>query len=126
MNKNLKIVVFGFLVWLVPFAVSFIIFPLKNTMRPLFESLMPLILTIVVITLCYYYLKSINANFAKEGIIIGLAWFLINIIIDLFMFLPASPMHMTFVDYMADIGLTYVIIPVITIGMGLIANNKSV
>lgn len=126
MNKNLKIVVFGFLVWLVPFAVSFIIFPLKNTMRPLFESLMPLILTIVVITLCYYYLKSINANFAKEGIIIGWAWFLINIIIDLFMFLPASPMHMTFVDYMADIGLTYVIIPVITIGMGLIANNKSV
>lgn len=124
MNKYLKIVIFGFLVWLVPFAVSFLVFPLKASMRPLFESIMPLILTIVVITLTYYYMKNLNANFVKEGIVIGIAWYIINIAIDLVMFLPASPMQMSFADYMMDIGLTYVMIPVITIGMGYLLSSK--
>lgn len=125
MNKNLKIVLFGVLVWLIPFLVAFVIFPLRISMRPLFESIMPLTLTIVVIILAYYYLKDIGSNFIKEGIIIGLVWFIIDIAIDLFMFLPASPMQMGFLDYMMDIGLTYVMIPVITIGMGYMAQNKT-
>lgn len=125
MNKNLKIILFGFLVWLIPFAVSFVVFPLKFTMRPLFESIMPLVLTITVITLSYYYyLKNLDANFAKEGIIIGLVWFVINIAIDLALFLPASPMQMSFADYMMDIGLTYVMIPIITIGMGYLLDSR--
>ncbi|MBI5679899.1 MAG: hypothetical protein HZC47_03260 [Methanobacterium sp.] len=125
MNRYLKIVIFGFLVWLIPFLVSFVVFPLKATMRPLFESIMPLVLTIVVVTLSYYYLKGMETSFVKEGMIIGLVWFVINIAIDLFMFMPASPMHMSFADYMMDIGLKYVMIPVITIGFGYIAQSKS-
>lgn len=126
MNKNLKIILYGVLVWLIPFAVSFIVFPLRTTMRPLFESIMPLVLSIVVITLAYYYIKNLDSNFVKEGFIIGISWYIINIAMDLFLFMPASPMHMSFVDYMMDIGLTYVMIPVITIGMGFMADNKSI
>lgn len=124
MNKYLKIVIFGFLVWLVPFAVSFLVFPLKTSMRPLFESIMPLILTIVVVTLTYYYMKNLDVNYVREGILIGIVWYVINIAIDLVMFLPASPMHMGFADYMMDIGLTYVMIPVITLGMGSLLDAK--
>ena len=126
MNKNLKIILYGVLVWLIPFAVSFIVFPLRTTMRPLFESIMPLVLSIVVITLAYYYIKNLDSNFVKEGFLIGISWYIINIAIDLFLFMPASPMHMSFVDYMMDIGLTYVMIPVITMGMGFMADNKSI
>jgi hypothetical protein len=125
MNKNLKIILYGFLVWLVPFAVSFIIFPLRASMRPLFESIMPLVLTIIVVILAYYYLKDLETNLVKEGVLIGLSWLAINLIIDLMLFLPASPMHMNILDYFMDIGLTYIIIPVITVGMGIMANNKS-
>lgn len=125
MNKNLKIVLFGVLVWLLPFLVAFVIFPLRTSMMPLFESIVPLTLTIVVIILVYYYLKDIGSNFIKEGIIIGIVWFIIDIALDLFMFIPASPMQMSFLDYMMDIGLTYVMIPVITIGMGYMAQNKT-
>lgn len=124
MNKYLKIIVFGFFVWLIPFLVSFVIFPLKASMRPLFESIMPLVLTITVIILAYYYLENINADYLKEGLILGVIWFIINIAIDLAMFMLASPMHMNFIDYMMDIGLTYVMIPVITIGMGVLLNSK--
>lgn len=125
MNKNLKIILYGFLVWLVPFAVSFIIFPLRTSMRPLFESVMPLVLTIIVVILSYYYLKNLETNLVKEGVLIGLSWLAINLIIDLMLFLPASPMQMNILDYFMDIGLTYIIIPVITVGMGIMANNKS-
>lgn len=125
MNKYLKIVIFGFLVWLIPFIVSFFIYPLKTAGNPLFESIMPLVLTIMVVLLAYFYLKTLKTDFIKEGIFIGVSWFLINIIIDLILFLPPSPMQMTFTNYMMDIGITYIIIPVITIGMGLIAENKS-
>ncbi len=111
MNRYLKIVIFGFIVWLILFLVSLVIFPIRTTMRPLFESIMHVVLTLVVVILAYYYLRDIEVNLKKEGIIIGLAWFLINIAIDLIMFLPASPMQMNLTDYMMDIGLTYVMIP---------------
>lgn len=124
MNKYLKIIIFGLLMWLVPFAISFLVFPLKTSMRPLFESIMPLILTIVVVTLSYYYMKNLDTNFVREGILIGIVWCIISIAIDLVMFLPVSPMHMSFADYMMDIGLTYVMIPVITIGMGYLLSSK--
>lgn len=124
MNRYLKIVVFGFLVWLIPFLVSFLVFPLKITMRPLFESIMALVLTIVVILLSYYYLKDIKSYYVKECLMICVVWYIISIAIDLVMFMPASPMQMSFDDYMMDIGLTYIMIPVITVGMGYMAQNK--
>lgn len=34
------------------------------------------------------------------------------------------PMKMTFADYLKDIGLTYIMIPVIILGIGKILNNK--
>ena len=40
MNRVIKIVGFGFLMWLVPFIVSLIIYPLKTSFNPLFESIM--------------------------------------------------------------------------------------
>ncbi|WP_281773929.1 hypothetical protein [Methanobacterium formicicum] len=125
MNRYLKIILFGFLIWLIPFVVSFFIYPLKTSGNPLFESIMPLALTIITVLLACTYLKSIQKEFVKESILIGVTWFLINIIIDLIMFLPVSPMQMTLNDYMADIGITYLIIPVITMGMGYLVQNKA-
>jgi hypothetical protein len=124
-NKSLKIVIFGFLLWLIPFIISFIIYPLKIGGSPLFESIMPIVITIMVVLLTYFYLITIETDFIKEGIKIGIIWFIINVIIDLFIFLPPNVMHMSFSNYMADIGITYLIIPTITIGMGIVAANKS-
>jgi len=118
MNKYLKIVGLGVLIWLIPFVVSFIIYPLRDDYRPLFESIMPVAIAIIVVIFSIIYFKKIDANFVKEGALIGLIWFVISIIIDLIMFLPESSMQMTFDNYMMDIGVTYLIIPVITIGLG--------
>ncbi len=40
MKRIWKIVLYGFLTWLIPFAVSIVIFPFHDSQRPLFESIM--------------------------------------------------------------------------------------
>ena len=125
MNKNLKIVLFGLLVWLIPFMVSFFIYPLKTPMYSLFESIMSVLIAVAAVIFSYFYFKDIGANFVREGVVTGIVWFIIAIVIDLVIFMPASPMHMNFTDYMMTVGVKYLIIPVVTIGSGYLAQNKS-
>jgi len=122
MNKYLKIALFGFLVWLIPFAVSFFIFPLKISAPALFESIMPVVISICAALFSILYLKKLEAGFLKEGIMLGVIWFAISLALDLLMFMW-GPMKMTFANYMMDIGLTYLIIPTITIGFGYLTNR---
>ena len=126
MNKNMKIVLFGFLIWLIPFAVSFFIYPIKAPMYSLFESIMSVLIAAAAVIFSYLYFKNIKTNFVMEGIITGIVWFIIAIVIDLLMFMPASPMHMNFNDYMMTVGVKYLIIPVVTIGLGYVAQNKAI
>ena len=66
MNKYLKIVLFGVVAWIVPFVISFFIYPLKTAGSPLFESIVPIFITIIVITLAYLYLKNIKTDFKRR------------------------------------------------------------
>ncbi len=125
MNKNLKIVLFGFLVWLIPFAVSFFIYPIKTPMYSLFESIMSILIAVSAVIFSCLYFRSIETNFVMEGVVTGIVWFVIAVVMDLLMFLPASPMHMGFTDYMMAVGVKYLIILVITIGSGYMAQNKT-
>ena len=98
MNRVIKIVGFGFLMWLVPFIVSLIIYPLKTSFNPLFQSIMPVVITMTVVFLAVAYFKDVNTNFLQEGSIIGVSWFLISISIDLILFMPSCPMQMIFTN----------------------------
>lgn len=124
MNKYVKLVGFGFLIWLIPFLVSFVIFPLRNANRPLFESVMPVILVLTVMIISVLFFKKIEKESLKEGLIAGVLWFALSLAIDLMLFMPASPMQMSFSDYMMDIGLTYLIILMIPISIGALVSKK--
>ncbi len=54
----------------------------------------------------------------KESIALGLLWFAVNVLIDLPLML-SEPINMSLADYAADIGLTYLLIPAVTIGIGM-------
>jgi hypothetical protein len=124
MNKYVKLVGFGFLIWLIPFLVSFVIFPLRNANRPLFESIMPVFLALTAMIISVLYFKKVEKESLKEGLFAGVLWFVLSLVIDLMLFLPASPMQMSFSDYMMDIGLTYLIILIIPIGIGALISKK--
>lgn len=95
MNRGIKIVVYGFFMWLIPFLVSLVIYPLKTFAYPLFESIMPVVIAITAVFLGITYFKSVFANYLNEGLLIGGSWFVICISIDSLLFLSPSPMQMS-------------------------------
>ena len=124
MKRIWKIVLYGFLTWLIPFVVSIVIFPFHDSQRPLFESIMPVVLAACAVAFGILYLRRADAAYLREGIVIGAAWLVINLVIDLPLF-SAGPMAMPLADYVKDIGLTYLIIPAVTVGMGYLLEKKS-
>ncbi len=124
MKSIKKAILYGFLIWLIPFVVAFIIFPIHDSNRPLFESIMPITIALSVVIFGKMYFKNVETNYKKEGIWLGFIWIIISLVIDLILFLPESPMHLSFVDYLMDIGITYLMIPVITIGFGWLLNKN--
>ena len=124
MKSIKKALVYGFAVWVVPFVAAVMIFPIRLSDRALFESIMPFVVTLCVVAFSVLYLTDLQAGFLREGAILGITWFVISIALDLLMFMPESPMRMGIVDYMKDIGLTYLIIPTITVGFGYLAEKR--
>jgi hypothetical protein len=123
MKSFTRAFLYGLAVWAIPFVVAIFIFPLRENERPLFESIMPVAVALGVVIFGKVYFGKLDMNFLKEGILLGFLWFIINIAIDLLLF-SWGPMKMSFVDYMKDIGITYFMIPVITIGIGWIEENR--
>ncbi|MFZ2470518.1 MAG: hypothetical protein WAW52_01120 [Methanothrix sp.] len=124
MNRYLKTGLFGFMIWLIPFAVSVLIFPLRVSQRQLFESIMPVIIAIWTVFFSIFYLYRIKSNFLKEGIFIGTAWLLMSIVLDLMIFI-VGPLKMPIWDYATDIAVTYIMIPVITSGFGYLMEQRA-
>ena len=112
-----KALLFAFLSWLIAFAAAFAVYPLKESNPPFFETIMPIVLSLCAVVFSILYFKKIDSAFMKEGIYLGLIFFLLNIGIDLLLFMW-GPMKMTFAAYMTDIGLTYLIYPIFSIGYG--------
>ena len=114
-----KGILFGVLIWVTSFVVAFAAFPIRESSRPLFESIMPVVLAAATVLFAHRYLRGVQTEFAREGLLLGLLWFGVNVAIDLPLMLTPSPMQMSLAEYVADIGLTYALIPIITTGMGI-------
>jgi hypothetical protein len=85
---------------------------------------MPVVLVLAVMIISVLYFKKVEKESLKEGLIAGVLWFVLSLVIDLMLFLPASPMQMSFSDYMMDIGITYLIILMVPIGIGALISKK--
>jgi len=125
MNKQLKNVFFGFLTWLIPFLLSFIFYSKEGVLSIdifLFKSIMIVISGLIGVSLLILYFKDITKDYLIEGITVGFSWLIINLILDLLILIPMS--GMMYLDYFSQIGLRYLIIPTISIGMGLVLKIK--
>jgi hypothetical protein len=118
MTSTRRALVYGLLVWLIPFAVAFAVFPLRASNRPLFESIMPVAVAAAVTGFAVRYFGGVTTAFAREGLRLGLLWLLISVAIDAPLMLFGGPMRMSVGDYVADIAVTYLVMPVITVGIG--------
>jgi uncharacterized membrane protein YpjA len=99
----------GFLSWLVPFAVSFIVFPLKKSNPPLFITLMSLAVLVAGGALLTRYFRNRPVS-VREAVLVGALWFFMNLVFDYPMF-AYGPMKMTAPRYYSEIGMSYLTFP---------------
>ena len=126
MNKYLKMVLFGLIVWLIPFIVSFAFVDRNGNFlitETFFKSIMIVTGSFVGVVLAIKYFEGVETDYVKEGVLLGTIWLVVNLAIDLSLvyggFFP-----MTFTQYFTDIGMMYLIMPIYTIGMGYILMQK--
>lgn len=124
MNTIKSLFFWGLLTWLIPFLAGLILFPIRTSDRPFFESIMPVVIALTTAISLFQYQKHSPINSARDRILVGLLWLGVSITVDLLLF-SWGPMKMAFADYWKDIGFTYLLIPIITFGVT-IRNNQNI
>jgi hypothetical protein len=99
----------GLLSWLIPFATSFALFPLKKANPPLFTTLMYLIELSTAGLLLSSYFRGSRIT-PPEAALVGTLWLAMNLVFDYPMF-AFGPMKMTAAGYYSEIGLVYLTFP---------------
>ncbi|HIH45358.1 MAG TPA: hypothetical protein HA257_09920 [Candidatus Methanoperedenaceae archaeon] len=125
MKKYLRNILYGFLAWLIPFVASLFFYTREGQLTInifLFKSIMVILGSFSAAILLVYYFKKIDSAYFREGIVVGLTWFGINIILDLLILIPMSGMSIA--DYFTQIGLLYLAIPAMSIAIGTALENK--
>jgi EamA domain-containing membrane protein RarD len=114
--------IYAFLLWLIPFLASVVIFQLKKTDPAFFQSLLGVTSIIVLVILSVLYFRKIQGNL-KEGIFLGLIFLFISWFFD-FVFFIWGPIKMPLTSYVKEIGIGYLIYPIITISYGYLLGYK--
>ncbi|PKL63331.1 MAG: hypothetical protein CVV31_00595 [Methanomicrobiales archaeon HGW-Methanomicrobiales-2] len=117
--SGVKLVGFGFLTWLLPFLLSIPFYSQEG--EPLYDIF--LIKSVLLVFsaalgtfLILVFFKGVHDHFIREGALLGGVWLLINWALDAVVLLPLSGMDAG--TYMAQIGLRYLTIPIIAVGIG--------
>lgn len=108
---------FGVAIWAFVFMVAILAFPLRAGDRPLFESIMPVALALAVTAASVMSFRNVARGHVSLGIRLALVWLGVNLLFD-FLAFSRGPMQMDLVDYLKDIGVTYLMIPVVPVGFG--------
>jgi len=115
---------FGFLTWLLPFLISIPLYSPEG--EPLYDIF--LIKSVLLVFsaalgtfLILVYFRNVRTRFVREGVLLGGVWLLINWALDAVILLPLSGMDAG--TYMGEIGLRYLMIPIIAVGIGYAAEQ---
>jgi hypothetical protein len=119
-----KLVGFGLLTWLLPFLLAIPFYSPEG--EPLYDiflikSILLVFSAAVGTFLIVVYFRGVHARYVREGALLGGVWLLINWVLDAAVLLPLSGMDAG--TYMAEIGLRYLTIPIIAVGIGYAAEQ---
>ena len=122
---TLRNAVLGLASWAIPFFGAFAFFTPEGTLsipEPLFKSIMVVVFGGIGTALLVFAFRKTPAT-VMAGLTLGLFWAVINWALDLAILLPMS--GMAFGDYVIEIGMRYLLIPIIAIAIGYVAERTS-
>lgn len=112
----------GFASWLVPFIVSFLFVDRAGQFlipRELFKSLMVVLFGGLGTALLVAAFQRIRLSI-RSGAVLGSYWLAINLAMDILILVPLLKIPVS--TYFFDIGLRYLLIPIIAIALGFVAD----
>lgn len=116
-----KTIMLGLASWAIPFAVSFAFIDRTGQLQipqPLFKSLMVVIGGGVGAALLVAAFRRVRPS-VLSGLALGVLWLAINLALDIAVLVPMS--GMTVSGYLQDIGLRYLLLPIVAVAMGAVA-----
>ena len=117
--------ILGLLSWAIPFAASFAFVDRTGQWLipyPLFKSIMVVVFGGLGTGFLVLAFRQIPPTW-RSGLAVGLYWLALNLVLDLVVLLPLT--GMTVVGYLEDIGLRYLLIPIIATAMGASADQAA-
>ncbi|OGI07506.1 MAG: hypothetical protein A2Y40_07310 [Candidatus Margulisbacteria bacterium GWF2_35_9] len=126
MRKYITVAWYGIISWAIPFIVSFAFFDMKTKALTIdemyFKSIMIVLGGLVGCLLLIRFFHLIEDFYIKEGFIAGIIMMSINLLLDVIILLPMS--KMPFILYYQQIGMRYLLIPIIATTMGMAIQDK--
>ena len=119
MRDSLTTIGFGILIWAFPFVTGLAILPVIHMHHPLFDTLVVLAMIGATTALSIWFLGLTRFHQGNVAALagVGLIWAIIAIAIDVPIMIH-GPVGMGVHEYMSDIGLMYLGIPMILVGVG--------
>lgn len=116
---------YGFLVWLIPLLLSFFFYNSEGQLSisyDLYKSLMVVVSCLIGSLLLVLYFVQVKSSYLIQGVLLGLLWLALNILLDVLVLMPW--MKISFLDYLSQIGLRYVSMPVMSIAVGYLLQRR--
>ncbi|PWR72722.1 hypothetical protein [Methanospirillum lacunae] len=125
MRDNVRILLYGFLTWLIPFLLSIPFYSGGGLQidQQLFKSIMIVAGALTGAALIIHLFSVMTMEYQTAGYVTGVAWLLINWGLDIVILIPLSGLD--FISYTFQIGLRYLVIPVMTIMAGVVAEHAA-
>jgi hypothetical protein len=114
----------GVLAWLVPFLLSFALAPLRQTNAAMFTTVMFLVLVITSGALLVYFFRRRPVRL-RVAVLVGAFWMVISLALDYPIF-SRGPMRMSTLGYFSEIGLAYLVFPVLAVVAALLAKHEAI
>ena len=113
----MKLLLCGIGVWAVSFIVGIMTFSIQDSLPELFDSIMSITVCLAAVSFGVFYLRRVESEQKRASIVAGISWLAICIAIDLPIFILGF--GMPFNEYIMGIGMTYLMVPIVLIGLGI-------
>jgi len=116
MKHALKIAFSGFLLWLVCFAIACVVWPLHASQFMFFKSIMIVSGSVTGMWLLARHFRKVQTGYLKEGVLVGIIWFIVNIGLDLIVLVAV--LKTPLLEYLISPGIGYLCMPAMSVGVG--------
>ncbi|MFT3670840.1 hypothetical protein [Aestuariivirga sp.] len=126
MSHVIRVVAYGVLIWMLNFSASMIFAGSDGFVHgdyTQFRAVMFMTNTLSAACLLALHFRHVKRSFLREGILVGTVWLEINLSLDFLVVVPRSGLGI--IDYLPQIGIDYIGIPVLAILVGFVMTSRN-